>query len=95
MINVSMCIKEMHLQVYYKTCPEITQSFATYPETPTGKTEGSIDKVHGSCIQNAVSLEARPFSFCKSDGTWFSSQGGCQCMAGYQVNTSHYSFSLC
>ena len=33
------------LQVYYKTCPEITQSFATYPETPTGKTEGSIDKV--------------------------------------------------
>ena len=33
------------LQVYYKTCPEITQSFATYPETPPGKTEGSIDKV--------------------------------------------------
>ena len=31
--------------MYYKTCPEITQSFATYPETPTGKTEGSIDKV--------------------------------------------------
>ena len=94
MINVSMFIKEIHLQVYYKTCPEITQSFATYPETPTGKTEGSIDKVHGSCIQNAVSLEARPFSFCKSDGTWFSSQGGCQCMAGYQVNTCHDRFSL-
>ena len=46
-------LTKFNFQVYYKTCPEITQSFATYPETPTGKTEGSIDKVHLSCIQNA------------------------------------------
>jgi len=88
------CLSLLAIKVYYKTCPEITQSFATYPETPTGKTEGSIDKVHGSCIQNAVSLEARPFSFCKSDGTWFSSQGGCQCMAGYQADRSTSSSCL-
>jgi len=88
------CLSLLAIKVYYKTCPEITQSFATYPETPTGKTEGSIDKVHGSCVQNAVSLEARPFSFCKSDGTWFSSQGGCQCMAGYQADRSTSSSCL-
>jgi len=82
------CLSLLAIKVYYKTCPEITQRFASYPETPTGKTEGAIDKVHGECVGNAVSLETRPFSFCKSDGTWFSSQGGCQCMAGYQADTS-------
>jgi len=66
------------------------KGFATYPETPTGKTEGSINKVYGSCIRNAVSLpEARPFSFCKTDGTWsHSDEGGCHCMAGYQADHS-------
>jgi ephrin-B len=39
------CLSLLAIKVYYKTCPEITASFATYPETPTGKDEGSIDKV--------------------------------------------------
>ena len=63
-------------------------------------------KVYGSCVQNAVPLEWEPLSaFCMSDGTWRSIfddvgsifQGGCQCMAGYEVHayTSHLIAKQC
>ena len=68
--------------VYYKTCPEVTAAFAKYPETPTGKTEAAIDKRDGVCVANAIPSDEKPFSFCKSDGTWLYSQGGCQCTVG-------------
>ena len=77
------------IKVYYKTCPEVTAAFAKYLETPTGKTEAAIDKRDGVCVANAIPLDEKPFSFCKSDGTWLYSQGGCQCMAGYQADRSN------
>ena len=77
------------IKVYYKTCPEVTAAFAKYLETPTGKTEAAIDKRDGVCVANAIPLDEKPFSFfCNSDGTWLYSQGGCQCMAGYQADRS-------
>jgi len=82
------CLSLLAIKVYYKTCPEITSSFAKYPETPTGRTEAAIEKTDGHCVQNAEPLDGKPFSFCKSDGSWLYSQGGCQCMAGYQADRS-------
>ena len=82
------CLSLLAIKVYYKTCPEVTASFAKYPETPTGKTEAAIEKTDGQCVNNAVPLDDQPFSFCKSDGSWLYSQGGCQCMAGYQADRS-------
>ena len=64
----------------------MTASFARYPVTPTGSSEAAIEKTDGGCVNNAIPLEAEPFSFCKSDGSWLYSQGGCQCMAGYQAD---------
>jgi len=82
------CLSLLAIKVYYKTCPEVTAAFAKYPETPTGKTEAAIDKRDGVCVANAIPSDEKPFSFCKSDGTWLYSQGGCQCMAGYQADRS-------
>ena len=82
------CLSLLAIKVYYKTCPEVTASFAKYPPTPTGKTEAAIEKTDGQCVANAVPLDDAPFSFCKSDGSWLYSQGGCQCMAGYQADRS-------
>jgi len=78
------CLSLLAIKVYFKSCPEITKSFAFYPETPTGKTEAAIEKIAGQCVANSVQLSEEPFSFCKSDGTWLYNQGGCQCMAGYE-----------
>jgi Eph receptor B1 len=80
------CLSLLAIKVYYKTCPEITKSFAFFPETPTGKTESAIEKIPGQCVSNSVQLNDHPFSFCKSDGTWLYNQGGCQCMAGYEAD---------
>ena len=79
------CLSLLAIKVYYKTCPEVTAAFAQYPETPTGKTESAIEKKDGQCVANSIPAADKPFSFCKSDGTWLYSQGGCQCMAGYQA----------
>lgn len=78
------CISLLAIKVYYITCPEITKSFAFYPETPTGKTEGGIEEKAGQCVDNAVKMAEPPVSFCKSDGIWLYYKGGCQCMAGYE-----------
>ena len=82
------CLSLLAIKVYYQTCPEITKSFATFPETPTGRTEAAIEKTDGECVANSVPMEGSPFSFCKSDGTWLHSEGRCQCMAGYQAERS-------
>jgi len=63
------CLSLLAIKVYYKTCPEVTASFAKYPPTPTGKTEAAIEKTDGQCVTNAVPLDDAPFSFCKSDGS--------------------------
>jgi len=81
------CLILFAIKVYYQTCPEIVNSFAVYPETPTGKSETSRVKKDGICVANSVSKSAGqegPFSFCNSDGTWLDTQGGCMCMAGYE-----------
>ena len=82
------CLSLLAIKVYYKTCPEVTASFARYPVTPTGSSEAAIEKTNGGCVNNAIPLDDEPFSFCKSDGSWLYSQGGCQCMAGYQADRS-------
>jgi hypothetical protein len=41
-------------KVYYITCPEITKSFAFYPETPTGKTGKKKLQYTGSYLVEVI-----------------------------------------
>jgi len=82
------CISLLAIKVYYITCPEIVNNFAVFPETPTGKSESSTENIGGVCVANADPTEVAPFSYCKSDGTWLSTQGGCQCISGHQPDST-------
>ncbi|XP_023213518.1 ephrin type-B receptor 1-like [Centruroides sculpturatus] len=77
------CLSLIAIKVYYITCPEISNSFAYFPETPTGKEVTAIVTVEGQCVANAVVVET-PRLLCKGDGNWTLPSGGCSCMAGYE-----------
>merc|ERR1719457_331807 len=82
------CISLLAIKVYYITCPETTNNFAIFPETPTGKSESSTENIRGQCVNNADPTSAAPYSYCKSDGTWLSSAGGCECTVGHERDLS-------
>ena len=88
------CISLLAVKIYYLTCPEITVDFAHYPETPTGAEETTIEKIAGSCVENAVPVDT-PFNLCQGDGSWKYNSGRCVCMAGYSANNSSQSCEEC
>ncbi|XP_039967982.1 ephrin type-B receptor 1-B isoform X1 [Bactrocera tryoni] len=77
------CISVLAVKVYYITCPAVTENFAHFNETPTGREITIIEKQNGTCIENAEPYET-PTYLCKGDGKWTILTGGCQCKVGYE-----------
>ncbi|XP_017482217.1 PREDICTED: ephrin type-B receptor 2-like, partial [Rhagoletis zephyria] len=77
------CLSIIAIKIFYITCPNITSSFAFYPETPTGKELTTIVETDGICVANAQQVEL-PKLVCKGDGNWTLPSGGCKCMPGYE-----------
>uniref|UniRef100_A0A1B0FA78 Eph LBD domain-containing protein n=1 Tax=Glossina morsitans morsitans TaxID=37546 RepID=A0A1B0FA78_GLOMM len=77
------CISVLAVKVYYITCPAVTENFAHFNETPTGREITIIEKQNGTCIENAEPYES-PTYLCKGDGKWTILTGGCRCKAGYE-----------
>lgn len=71
------------VKVYYITCPAITENFAHFNETPTGREITIIEKQTGVCVKNAESAEP-PTYLCKGDGKWTILTSGCKCKVGYE-----------
>uniref|UniRef100_T1IPM1 Uncharacterized protein n=1 Tax=Strigamia maritima TaxID=126957 RepID=T1IPM1_STRMM len=88
------CISLLAIRVYYITCPNVTTSFAYFPETPTGREVTSIEQAKGQCVTNAAQAETPKF-LCKGDGSWYLLSGGCKCMAGYEANIERQSCEVC
>ncbi|XP_039233110.1 ephrin type-B receptor 2 isoform X4 [Drosophila yakuba] len=79
------CISVLAVKVYYITCPAVTENFAHFNETPTGREITIIEKQNGTCVENAEPYEP-PTYLCKGDGKWTILTGGCRCKAGYEPN---------
>lgn len=79
------CISVLAVKVYYITCPAVTENFAHFDETPTGREITIIEKQNGTCVENAEPYEP-PTYLCKGDGKWTILSGGCQCKVGFEPN---------
>ncbi|XP_054745645.1 ephrin type-B receptor 1-like [Anastrepha obliqua] len=77
------CISVLAVKVYYITCPAVTENFAHFNETPTGREITIIEKQNGTCVENAEPFET-PTYLCKGDGKWTILTGGCHCKVGYE-----------
>ncbi|CAD7001229.1 unnamed protein product [Ceratitis capitata] len=77
------CISVLAVKVYYITCPAVTENFAHFNETPTGREITIIEKQNGTCVENAEPYET-PTYLCKGDGKWTILTGGCHCKVGYE-----------
>ena len=83
--DTGSCVTLMAIQVYYKLCPNTTNNYAIFTQTPTGRDQSSSVKVEGRCVPNA-DVDTTPTFWCMSDGTWDIPLGGCQCRQGYEAN---------
>ncbi|XP_032588810.2 ephrin type-B receptor 1-B isoform X3 [Drosophila mojavensis] len=88
------CISVLAVKVYYITCPAVTENFAHFNETPTGREITIIEKQNGTCVENAEPYEA-PTYLCKGDGKWTILTGGCRCKVGYEPNEVNNTCTEC
>ncbi|XP_022217538.1 ephrin type-B receptor 1-B isoform X2 [Drosophila obscura] len=88
------CISVLAVKVYYITCPAVTENFAHFNETPTGKEITIIEKQNGTCVENAEPYES-PTYLCKGDGKWTILTGGCRCKVGYEPNDVNKTCTEC
>ncbi|XP_034670476.1 ephrin type-B receptor 1-B isoform X2 [Drosophila subobscura] len=88
------CISVLAVKVYYITCPAVTENFAHFNETPTGKEITIIEKQNGTCVENAEPYEP-PTYLCKGDGKWTILTGGCRCKVGYEPNDGNKTCTEC
>ncbi|BFG06743.1 ephrin type-B receptor 1-B [Drosophila madeirensis] len=88
------CISVLAVKVFYITCPAVTENFAHFNETPTGKEITIIEKQNGTCVENAEPYEP-PTYLCKGDGKWTILTGGCRCKVGYEPNDVNKTCTEC
>lgn len=84
----------MAVKVYYITCPAITENFAHFNETPTGREITIIEKQTGVCVKNAESIEP-PTYLCKGDGKWTILTSGCKCKVGFEPDYEKQTCTVC
>lgn len=88
------CISVLAVKVYYITCPEVTEGFAHFNETPTGREITIIEKQIGVCVKNAESIES-PTYLCKGDGKWTILSSGCKCKVGFEPDLDKQTCTVC
>ncbi|XP_060661096.1 ephrin type-B receptor 1-B isoform X2 [Drosophila nasuta] len=88
------CISVLAVKVYYITCPAVTENFAHFNETPTGREITIIEKQNGTCVENSEPYET-PTYLCKGDGKWTILTGGCRCKVGFEPNEINNTCTEC
>lgn len=88
------CISVLAVKVYYITCPSVTENFAHFNETPTGREITIIEKQNGTCVSNAEPYEP-PTYLCKGDGKWTILTGGCRCKVGFEPDYANKTCNEC
>ncbi|XP_004603424.1 ephrin type-A receptor 2 [Sorex araneus] len=84
--DIGACVALLSVRVYYKMCPKLLKSLASFPETIAGSDAPSLATVAGTCVANAVVPPGgeEPRMHCAMDGEWLVPIGQCLCQAGYE-----------
>ncbi|XP_043917782.1 ephrin type-A receptor 2 [Protopterus annectens] len=82
--DIGACVALISVRIYYKKCPSVVRELARFPETITGKDSQALDKVHGSCVENAIGTVS-PTIYCNAEGEWLVPISDCMCRAGYEM----------
>lgn len=88
------CISVLAVKVYYITCQAVTENFAHFNETPTGREVTIIEQQTGVCVDNAEAAEP-PTYLCKGDGKWTILTGGCRCKVGFEPDQDKQTCNVC
>lgn len=88
------CISVLAVKVYYITCQAVTENFAHFNETPTGREVTIIEQQTGVCVENAEATET-PTYLCKGDGKWTILTGGCRCKVGFEPDHERQTCNVC
>ena len=88
------CISVLAVKVYYITCQAVTENFAHFNETPTGREVTIIEQQTGVCVENAEASEP-PTYLCKGDGKWTILTGGCKCKVGFEPDYEKQTCTVC
>lgn len=88
------CMAVLAVRVYYRLCPAVVASLATFPETVPSELVQIAD---GSCVEGAdESLGRRPTMYCKEDGEWAKPAAGeCVCTAGREEKDGRTKCAVC
>ncbi|CAI9571224.1 unnamed protein product, partial [Staurois parvus] len=88
------CMAVLAVRVYYRLCPAVVASLATFPETVP---DGLVVSAEGSCVEGAEgSLGRRPTMYCKEDGEWAKPAAGeCVCTAGREEKDGRTKCTVC
>uniref|UniRef100_A0A3Q3GZV7 Eph LBD domain-containing protein n=1 Tax=Labrus bergylta TaxID=56723 RepID=A0A3Q3GZV7_9LABR len=83
------CMALLSVRVFYRKCPSLRRSFASFPET----VPHSLVEQVGVCVENAVTPpgeQSRPPSMlCGEDGQWVGQpSSSCACRPGYEAGDS-------
>ncbi|XP_072255325.1 ephrin type-B receptor 4 isoform X2 [Pyxicephalus adspersus] len=88
------CMAVLAVRVFYRLCPAVVASLATFPETVA---EGLVVSAEGSCVEGAEgSLGRRPTMYCREDGEWAKPAAGeCVCTAGREEKDGRTKCTVC
>ncbi|PIO40536.1 Ephrin type-B receptor 4 [Aquarana catesbeiana] len=88
------CMAVLAVRVYYRLCPAVVASLATFPDTVPSELVQIAD---GSCVEGAdESLGRRPTMYCKEDGEWAKPAAGeCVCTAGREEKDGRTKCAVC
>ncbi|XP_067828044.1 ephrin type-B receptor 3-like [Heptranchias perlo] len=78
------CMALLSVRVYFKKCPAMVASFASFPETVTGAEPTSLVIAPGACLPSAVEVSIPLKHYCNGDGEWILLVGKCTCGPGYE-----------
>ena len=82
--DTGSCVTLISIRIYYIMCPNMTNNYAFFKETPTGNSPSALEEQRGKCVANAGEGQDPPTYLCSSDGTWIYPQQTCLCMPGYE-----------
>ncbi|XP_075062264.1 ephrin type-B receptor 4 [Mixophyes fleayi] len=88
------CMALLAVRVFYRLCPAVVASLASFPETVS---EGLVVSAEGSCVEGAEgSLGRRPTMYCREDGEWAKpATGECVCAAGREEKDGRTKCEAC
>ncbi|XP_029381647.1 ephrin type-B receptor 4-like isoform X2 [Echeneis naucrates] len=91
------CMALLSVRVFYRKCPPLSRTFASFPETIP---HSLVEQAQGVCVENAVTPpgdQSRPPSMlCGEDGQWVGQPtSSCACRPGYDAGDTDTQCRAC